>query len=614
MNSKAMIVLAVAIVSVAGCILVVSDDSDAATGDVTMNGTQYDSINSAITAAIGSPVTITLNNDVSENVVISSDVTIDLNGHDLTNSTSNTIVVQDDGVLTITGTGSISNAVGSSSSCININAGGKLIVSEDADITLKTQVVNKGHMEIHGTVTQKEDTGATSDDSPSIRTDSGAALYVYGEVISEAGNIRNNNGTVYLDAHCEILKASFSGTMTFISDENEGLVHYVNISQQDNVDLDGAALHAAMFKGANVYNPNLTVIVTLEGSADSQDPYVYGLSTTSGDRIRANMIIQSEDGTFAEIDLSGGSQKQNAVNITGYGAVSEFTMRNIDLTAGTSNQVRLNFGVFPDFTFENCTFTNIYLAQSSGTSGTTVFRGCDIINTGDRIGAYGLTINSGTVVVENCKIDSYLSGVNINTSSSSNHSITVSGNVISNLGSNGDSGEAIQIAGSLEGKQVLITGNGIDNANVALQIYHNCGEAAEAFAISDNAITSTPVGINYEADETNAPSRVSVIANGNYFAPDGSRGVAMTVTSDVTTDVADQVVCDVYYTDASMDSTNEDTAPPWIWDDDDDYVPPIVPAQPSESGDDNTTTIVACAAAAVVAALMAAFLILDRKR
>ena len=88
----------------------------------------------------------------------------------------------------------------------------------------------------------------------------------------------------------------------------------------------------------------------------------------------------------------------------------------------------------------------------------------------------------------------------------------------------------------------------------------------------------------------------------------------MTVTSDVTTDVADQVVCDVYYTDASMDSTNEDTAPPWIWDDDDDYVPPIVPAQPSESGDDNTTTIVACAAAAVVAALMAAFLILDRKR
>ena len=236
------------------------------------------------------------------------------------------------------------------------------------------------------------------------------------------------------------------------------------------------------------------------------------------------------------------------------------------------------------------------------------------VNTGDRIEAYGLTINSGTVVVENCKIDNYLSGVNINTSSSSNHSITVSGNVISNLGSNGDRGEAIQIAGSLEGKQVLITGNGIDNANVALQIYHNCGEAAEAFAISDNAITSTPVGINYEADETNAPSRVSVIANGNYFAPDGSRGVAMTVTSDVTTDVADQVVCDVYYTDASMDSTNEDTAPPWIWDDDDDYVPPIVPAQPSDSEDDNTTTIVACAAAAVVAALMAAFLILDRKR
>ena len=186
MNSKAMIVLAVAIVSVAGCILVVSDDSDAATGDVTMNGTQYDSINSAITAAIGSPVTITLNNDVSENVVISRDVTIDLNGHDLTSSTSNTLVVQNDGVLTITGTGSISNAVGSSSSCIKINAGGELIVSEDADITLKTQVVNQGRMEIRGTVTQTMDTGATSGNPPSIRTDSGAALYVYGERVAAA--------------------------------------------------------------------------------------------------------------------------------------------------------------------------------------------------------------------------------------------------------------------------------------------------------------------------------------------------------------------------------------------------------------------------------------------
>lgn len=616
MNSKAMIILAVAIVSVAGCILVVSDDSNAATGDVTMNGTQYDSIKSAIEAATGSPVTISLNRDVSENVVISSDVTIDLNGHNLTcssNPISNTILVKDNSSLTITGKGSISNVDGQSSRCININAGGELIVSEDADITLMTQVVNKGHMEIYGTVTQTKDTEATYNGSPSIRTDSGATLYVYGEVISEDGNIGNNGGTVYLDAHCETLKTSFSGTMTFIPDENGELVHYVNISQQDDIDLNGAALNAAMFKVANVYNPELTVIITLQGSADPQDPYVYGLSTTSSDRIYANMIIQSDDGTFAEIDLSGGFQGQNSVDITGIGAVSEFTMRNLALTAGEADQARLNFGVFPDFTFEDCTFTNIFLAQTSGTSGTTVFRGCDIINTGDRIGAYGLTINSGTVVVEDCRIDNYQSGVNINTSSSGDYSITVSGNVISNVGSNGDRGEAIQIAGSLEGKQVLITGNEIDNANVALQIYHNCGVAVEAFTISDNAITSTPVGINYEADDTNAPSGVSVIANGNYFAPDGSRGVAMTVTSDVAADVADQVVCDVYYTDSSMDSTNEDIVPPWVWDDDDEYIPPIVPVQPEDSGDDSVT-VVACAAAAVVAALMAAFLILDRKR
>lgn len=53
---------------------------------------------------------------------------------------------------------------------------------------------------------------------------------------------------------------------------------------------------------------------------------------------------------------------------------------------------------------------------------------------------------------------------------------------------------------------------------------------------------------------------------------------------------------------------------PVIWEDDDDDYVPIPPVVYDDSGDDDTTTIVACAAAAVVATLIAAYLIIDRRQ
>ena len=604
MNAKAMIVLIAAVVSISGCISMMSDDSDAAAGDVSMGGSTYDSITSALNAA-GTSATITLNNDITEKVEISTgkDVTIDLKNHMLTNSSGNTIVVENGATLSLTGSGTISNSNDSSSSCINVSAGGTLNISEDADVALSTQIVNKGIVNIRGEVTLNK----------SIRTDSGADLYVYGKVVTEGGsNIHNNSGTVHLGAYSDTLAATFSGTTTTpIPDENNQNIRYVNIDPQTDDELDDKALHTALFRGTNVYTPGLTVIITLEGSTDPDNPNVYGL-TTSDERIRAtNMVIQSADGTYVTIDLSGCSQNENAVSITGYGNVSSLTMSGISFTAGIAGQVMLNFGVYPNFTFENCSFENINLAQSSGTSGTTVIRGCEFVCTGTQIGAYAVVINTGTAVVEGNTIDNYLSGVNINVRESGGESITVSGNTISNLGADGNRGEAIQIAGPLAGKSVVLSDNKISNANVALQIYHNCGDSAQSFDVKDNSITDTPVGINYESDESDPPSGVSVVANSNYFSPDGGEGVEIVVTSDIGTDMSGQVTCDTFYTDPSMDSTNEDVAPTPSWDDDED-LPPFIPSQ--TGGDDDTVTIVACAAAAAVAAIMAVFLIIDRKQ
>ena len=603
MNAKAMIVLIAAVVSISGCISMMSDDSDAAAGDVSMGGSTYDSITSALNAA-GTSATITLNNDITEKVEISTgkDVTIDLKNHTLTNSSGNTIVVENGATLSLTGSGTISNSNDSSSSCINVSAGGTLNISEDADVALSTQILNKGIVNIRGEVTLNK----------SIRTDSGADLYVYGKVVSDGGKIDNNGGTVHLDAYSDTLAATIDGTTTPIPDENNENIRYVNINTQVDDELDDNALHTALFRGTNVYTPGLTVIITLEGSTDPDNPNVYGLTTSRPDRIRAtNMVIQSADGTYVTIDLSGSSQNGNAVSITGDGNVSCLTMSGIAFTAGTAGQVNFNFGVYPNFTFENCSFENINLAQSSGTSGTTVIRGCEFVCTGTQIGAYAVVINTGTVVVEGNTIDNYLSGVNINTHESGGEGITVSGNTISNLGADGDRGEAIQIAGPLAGKSVVVSDNKISNANVALQIYHNCGDSAQFFDVKDNSITDTPVGINYEADESDPPSGVQVVANSNYFSPDGGEGIEIVVTSDTGTDMSGQVTCDTFYTDPSMDSTNEDVAPTPSWDDDED-LPPFIPSQ--ADGDDDTVTIVACAAAAAVAAIMAVFLIIDRKQ
>ncbi len=80
--------------------------------NVTVNGKVYSSLNKAFEEIGSEPVTVTLKNDLTEDVVVpeGSDVTIDLAGKKITNKASNNTIVNN-GKLIINGTGTIDNTI-----------------------------------------------------------------------------------------------------------------------------------------------------------------------------------------------------------------------------------------------------------------------------------------------------------------------------------------------------------------------------------------------------------------------------------------------------------------------------------------------------------------------
>ena len=80
--------------------------------NVTVNGKVYSSLNKAFEEIGSEPVTVTLKNDLTEDVVVpeGSDVTIDLAGKKITNKASDSTIVNK-GKLVISGTGTIDNTI-----------------------------------------------------------------------------------------------------------------------------------------------------------------------------------------------------------------------------------------------------------------------------------------------------------------------------------------------------------------------------------------------------------------------------------------------------------------------------------------------------------------------
>jgi hypothetical protein len=78
----------------------------------------------ALTAAVETGGTVTLGGDIRANIVIPADktVTLNLNGHNITNTTKQVPTITNNGTLTVTGAGTIDNQARTDSSHYNLPA------------------------------------------------------------------------------------------------------------------------------------------------------------------------------------------------------------------------------------------------------------------------------------------------------------------------------------------------------------------------------------------------------------------------------------------------------------------------------------------------------------
>ncbi|MCQ4794163.1 DUF5979 domain-containing protein [Anaerofustis stercorihominis] len=265
-----------------------------------VNGTGYDSLAAAITAAAQSGEPVVLLQDVTDisYLTISSAVTVDLNGHSISAKTGNFVFYITTGNLTLTGSG-------------NINGGGYAygIIWNTANGTLKIE---------DSVVLQNNTAGSNGN---------GGAIYNAGKFIMDGGSIQNTSagwgGAV-----------SNSGTFTM----NDGTISGTSVTN---------------FGGA-VYNTGSFEMTGGEISGTSAAYY--------GGAVYNNGTFEMNGGTIDNCNTTNGSGYGGAVYIAGGTMTMEAgTISNCTTSYGGGG-VHVQAGSFTmkDGTIENCKTTGNY--------------------------------------------------------------------------------------------------------------------------------------------------------------------------------------------------------------------------------------------------------------
>ena len=200
------------------------------TKNIEVNGTYYDSIAEAIADNAGTQITIVLHDDVNERVVLSagSNVTLDLNGHTMTNPELEAVITNN-GNLTIRN-GTIRNEV--TFSVLDNNQGGTLVIDNVTLINTSTKQAvynNGGHVTIQGNSYLRTD---SSQRAAVQNLRSGTTIITGGTI--EATNyyaVKNEAGTLIIGSN----DGSIDTSTPVIIGKTNGITSSPNYSIYDGI-------------------------------------------------------------------------------------------------------------------------------------------------------------------------------------------------------------------------------------------------------------------------------------------------------------------------------------------------------------------------------------------
>lgn len=272
-------------------------------GDVAKIGdTEYTTLAAAISAVTDSTLTtITLLDDVTENVTIPADrvITLDLNGYTLSNVTGDTIT--NNGALTITDTASggavFCQTAGKSSLLNNVDAvavisGGTLYKTLNTSSSDYYVVNNRGTLTMNGGTVHSSSTYSSAIENgwytPSQNT------------TAQYATMTINGGTVA------------GGGLYTVKNDDYGIMTINGGTFTNNVANTGTVLNwnDLTITGGTFNAANCAVVTATEpissGSATHKYPYEIGKTIISGGYFKGNLGVVSGYSTAIKVEVSGG--------------------------------------------------------------------------------------------------------------------------------------------------------------------------------------------------------------------------------------------------------------------------------------------------------------------
>jgi hypothetical protein len=279
-----------------------------------IGGAEYDTLQAAIDAASDGKNTVVILKDLTESITIASDktITIDLNGHTLTN-TDGQHTITNNGTLTIIGTGTVDNVTHQRAAIVNngtatLNGGTYTRSKENSD-------------------NNKED--AKGNSFYTILSDNGATMTINeGVTVTNVGHFSSmicNGGTSASTSTMIINGGTFNGGLNAIKNDEAGVLtinggDFSNTSQFVVMNWHKTTINGGSFKAQSSAEAVLFTAKYAENTAVGELTIENGTFERSSDtqKMIRDYFDENHKGTAA---ISGGTFKDaagNAVDVSAY--------------------------------------------------------------------------------------------------------------------------------------------------------------------------------------------------------------------------------------------------------------------------------------------------------
>lgn len=592
----------------------------------TINGTPYGSLEKAIEAA-ESGQTIVLQADTTESITISSDlsITLNLNGHTITNTGGkNTITVE--GELTIiddTGNGKIDNTSNGKSAIYNKGTvtikSGNITKSVNKAGNTYYVVFNHGTMSIEGGHIYSDGTAASSlivngySQSATMTISGGHIEFWFNAVKNEEyGKLTVTGGTIDSD-HQSIQNWNVATITGGTFNGEVATWHYNANNGSHTMTIEGGIFNGDVYTAKYVDD-----LETGDIGAITADPQITikggvfngGLFTIKGDLTNSEILTPTEDENYDWMDVSGGTFTRPVEDRF---LASGFVLEGTDGNYGVGKANKVTFDVNVSGATISVTSTDGSIVYSPEDDGTYLLASGQyrVVVNAEGYQTWDKTVTiSGegaieiTLSVEQTPGTIYESG-QIVTVTATDGEITVP--------VNGGPHSNVTLTVRFGGDSVTVNGTVTDDVTVSYA-YLNAQGSDLAFELSIDGVSDTDMTVTIRIpvelgdDEIIDPDSVYV-----YSVVGGvqTRETAYASGSEIVIVTNHNTPFYVSYDVMTLDTP---VYPPFIPGDDDDVViPPTVVVDQGSSDDDEAVKIVACAACAVVAAFLAAVMLFHRR-